>query len=76
MYYRKTHNGQDIANRCNIGDIYASIGSKIHHEDLDDVAALLDMTSSGMDLLFELEESEDCIKELDFDHYDDRKHYP
>lgn len=75
MYYRKTYNGQDIADRCGVGDIYARIGSKIHHDDMRDVAALLDLTPSGMDLLFELEDGDDYPQELNFEPYDDGKLY-
>lgn len=68
MYYVKTKKGQSVADRCNIGSIYASMGDKIHHDDISQVAAILDMTPSGMDLLYELEDvAEDYVQELGFD---------
>lgn len=78
MYYRKTKDGQTIADKCNVGFLYQSVNDRVHIDDMPGVELLLGMTKSGIDLLFELEDAEeDAIRELDiiFEPYDDDEWY-
>ena len=78
MYYRKTKDGQRVADKCGIGFDYASINDKVHVDDIHHVERILGMTKVGMELLFELEDAEeDAIRELDiiFEPYDDERGY-
>ncbi len=65
MYYRKRPGAQEIADKCGIGDMFRAVNHKVHVDDMRGVKALLDMTNSGISLLFELEDDEeDAVRDL------------
>ena len=66
-----------IRDRCGVGFLYRSLGDKIHFDDMREVELLLGLTSSGMDLLFELQDQDIEIARQEgfFESYDDNKYY-